>query len=118
MSSQCCLLVDYATLVSWLSYSVSQSCGKYASFLKKTILWLPSVNSVDAHITNIVLTTKVQIFWVQHTQTSRCFMIQFFHHSFSISTAMNLLCSELSYHLAFNCQEYIIYISLPLLFSH
>ena len=67
----------------WLYYNVSQSCRKPASFLKK-IWWLPSVNGAGAHITNIVLTAKGQIFWAQLTQTSRCFMIQFSHHFFSI----------------------------------
>lgn len=116
MTSQCCLQVDLATLVSGFT-TMSLSLAETASFLKK-IWWLPSVNSAGAHITNIVLTAKGQIFWAQLTQTSRCFMIQFSRHFFSVWTAVNVSCSQPRYHLAFSWREYIIYKSPSLLFSH
>lgn len=43
---------------------------KVRILFKENNLAVTSVTNVDAHITNIVLTAKLQIFWVQHTQTT------------------------------------------------
>lgn len=87
-------------------------------FLKKIMFCLSSINSIDARTLKIVLYSKVQIFWVQHAQTARCFMTLIFHCCFCIWTTMILSCSKLGYHLASMWQEYVIYISSPLLYSH